>query len=170
MKEDNKNIQQELENIAPFLASLPKKEKVPMPNQIYFEGLQQRVANRLAIEAPIKPNSPSSMDVWIEKIMILLQPKFSVAYLTVIGLMIISQIFKTENIDKPIVIVSNTAIQEYLTETELSEEIIADNINNSDIISLEKQLATNNDLPKESINNFILENNIETYLTEEDLL
>lgn len=162
------NIQEELKNIAPTLAAMPKVAMHNIPDTIYFEGLQQRILNQISTGAKKEINlKENPFEKLLQQLLIVFHPKFSIAYITVGALIFVSNYFNETipaNTYLPVSVIEN-----YIQEENFSEEDITMQLNTSDIDTLEKQFAANNSLPETSIEQYIIDNHLETLIEEEYL-
>jgi hypothetical protein len=136
MSETRKNIQEELNNIAPILSGLkPKDIVVPA---YYFENLQQQVMNKIKAEKAEK----SFFDILLLKCLQFLKPQYMVPAFTIIILVSVSALLHISEKQQRFYANPET-ISEYLLEEELNMETIKSQLTAQDVKALEKHIAIN---------------------------
>lgn len=91
----NKEIQEELEGIAPFLAGMDKQEGFKVP-QNYFEQLQNDVLDQVRLNTettPVKINTVSWSDKIVDFFAALLQPRVALSFASIALLIVAGFIF-----------------------------------------------------------------------------
>jgi len=169
MNTEKENIKNELSQNAPLLAGMEKQEHFKVPAH-YFDGLQQRVLERIRIEAPVKTAQP--MPWWVDRLLWLFQPQYAVAFATVLIVVVMAavlQLPQTETGGNNLVAaIPAETVTEYLAETQIETDIISAQLDETDISELEQQLAYHPVLEKETYNELI--NHIDETQIMEELL
>lgn len=110
MKNNKKEIQEELENLAPSLSKLKKEEVFDVPED-YFSQLPDQILNQIdfsknktIIETVSTPATSSWLDLLTERLAIFFQPKMVVGFAMMIILGVVSFfILNDENESDPFV-------------------------------------------------------------------
>lgn len=133
MKPD-KNIQEELENLSPFLAKMRKEEKNPfaLPAN-YFDTLADNVLEQCGVEEKsiVKTQQPSILDTITNFIQSLFEPRYALAFAAIAVLIIASvSIFSTDTggNDSSSIALTNGETESYIIANidEFEEDLITD--------------------------------------------
>jgi hypothetical protein len=169
MPNEKEKIKNELNQLSPELSKLNKGELFEV-SAYYFEGLQQRVLERIRIEAPAK--TQQDIPAWLNKILWALNPQYSMALAMVIVVIVIAGVFNNDGnfSEKNISAtgISTEAVSEYLLENEITTDIIANRLSDNDILELENQIAFYRPIETETINELL--NNIDELKIMEEFL
>jgi hypothetical protein len=157
MNREKDNIKNELNELAPTLAGMQPRENLQVPAH-YFEGLQHRVMESISMEASAKQQQ--ELPAWLNKILWLLQPQYSVAFATVVMLIVVAAVFQTPQtgIDEANISVAEIpaeTVTEYLAEAEIETDAIGMQLSDNDINELEQLLAFQPVLERETYNELI---------------
>jgi len=157
MNTEKENIKNELSQNAPLLSGMEKQEHFKVPAH-YFEGLQQRVLERIRLEVPVKTEHP--MPLWMDRLLWLFQPQYAVAFATVVLIIVVSAVFQTPQtgIDDTNILLSEIpaeTVTEYLAEAKIETDAISAQLNENDLTELEQQLAFYPTLERETLNELI---------------
>lgn len=167
MNEKSSHIQEELKEIAPMLSSINKQTK--NAPTFYFENMQQRVLNEISIT---KQGATSLPDKWLNILLQIFQPKYALPAIIIAFLFAMATILhlpKNNFTEAPNeVALNNEAISNFLTEEDISLDIISSNLNDSEVSKL-TLLFTANTIQKNNIKDYILDDLDESFPAEMSL-
>jgi hypothetical protein len=145
MNNERKNINEELKGLSQILSEMEQKELF-QPPAFYFEGLQKRVLEKTA-----RATEPQNRLSWIDKLLWLLQPQYSLSFAVVLVIIIMASIFNIEN----------------LAEADIQADVLSNELTDEDIEALENQFAMQRTIQPQTLNTFLLENIDEQIIMEE---
>ena len=154
MKKNKKEIQEELEALAPSFSKLKKEEVFKVPEN-YFNSLPDQIFNELNLtEEVVVKKQPLWWIKLMDSLMILMQPRIAIGLAT-LALLFVSMFYLTSDNGGGI---SNPSIVE-LSSTEVEEYIIA-NIDDFDDdllfeIALKSELSENDDFEDQALDNYL---------------
>jgi hypothetical protein len=164
MNNERKNINEELKGLSQILSEMEQKELF-QPPAFYFEGLQKRVLEKTA-----RATEPQNRLSWIDKLLWLLQPQYSLSFAVVLVIIIMASIFNIENHSDETnnyAEINSEAITEYLAEADIQADVLSNELTDEDIEALENQFAMQRTIQPQTLNTFLLENIDEQIIMEE---
>ncbi|MFK8007801.1 MAG: hypothetical protein AB8H03_15590 [Saprospiraceae bacterium] len=128
MKKNKKEIQDELEKLAPSLSKLKKEEVFDMPEN-YFNQLPEQILNQIdfsktkTTEKTVSTSSSSWLDQFTERLAIFFQPKMAIGFAMMIMLLAIASTFilnETNGYVSPIADLTSDELENYV-ETNIDD-------------------------------------------------
>ena len=127
----NREIQEELEGLSPMLSNLPKRQAFKVPEG-YFSTLQHEVLNRISeitAESDAVVEKESWIDMLINKLVLVRQPRYALALASVVVLAVCSVFLLNPNSDSS----GSFALQ--ASDVDFYLQTNVDEFESSDIIS-----------------------------------
>lgn len=95
---DNKNLNQELKELSPWLLSMKERGdgfKVPVD---YFDRLQDEVLQKVKQPGPVsEPASPGWVEEWLLRLQALFQPRYRLAYALAAAAVVVAAVWGLRN-------------------------------------------------------------------------